>query len=152
MEDNYFTILWWFLPYINMTQLWVHMCLSILNPLPTFLPTLSVCYARAPALSALLLRQKKKKIQEEKRLYVDLKKIQYTSWEHYLSLKLYCITLPSISSHVWLPVIGLCPILSSFKLATVFIANQHSEFTRALMDLDQWSHFPRFLSHCCVCF
>ena len=82
-------------------------------------------------------KTEKKKIQQEKRLYVDLKKIQYTSWEHYLSLKLYCITLPSNSSHVWLSMIGLCPILSSFKLATVFIANQHSEFTRALMDLDQ---------------
>ena len=24
MEDNYFKILWWFLPYINMNQPWVH--------------------------------------------------------------------------------------------------------------------------------
>ena len=97
-------------------------------------------------------KTKNKKIQEEKRLCVDFLKIEYTSWEHHLSLKLYCVTLPWNSSRVWLPVIVLCPILSSFKLATVFIANQCSEFTRALMDLYQWSHFFKFLSHCCVCF
>ena len=26
MELNYFTILWWFLPYIDMNQPWVYMC------------------------------------------------------------------------------------------------------------------------------
>ena len=26
MEANYFTILWWFLPYIHMNQSWVYMC------------------------------------------------------------------------------------------------------------------------------
>ena len=26
MEANYFTILWWFLPYIDMNQQWVYMC------------------------------------------------------------------------------------------------------------------------------
>ena len=26
MEGNYFTILWWFLPYIDMDQPWVYMC------------------------------------------------------------------------------------------------------------------------------
>ena len=26
MEANYFTILWWFLPYIDMNQPWVYMC------------------------------------------------------------------------------------------------------------------------------
>ena len=26
MEANYFTILWWFLPYIHMNQPWVYMC------------------------------------------------------------------------------------------------------------------------------
>ena len=41
---NYFnwrviTILQWFLPYINMSQPWVHTCPPILNPPPTSLPT-----------------------------------------------------------------------------------------------------------------
>ena len=26
MEANYFTILWWFLPYIHMSQSWMYMC------------------------------------------------------------------------------------------------------------------------------
>ena len=34
MEANYFTILWWFLPYTDMNQLWVYMCHHVLNPLP----------------------------------------------------------------------------------------------------------------------
>ena len=34
MEDSYFTIVWWFLPYINMNQPWVHMCLPSWTPLP----------------------------------------------------------------------------------------------------------------------
>lgn len=54
-----------------------------------------------------------------------------------LSLKLYCIVLPSNSVPVLMPMVGLCPSLSSFELATVFTANQCSEFTRALMELDQ---------------
>ena len=38
MEDNYFAILWWFLPYIDMNQPWVHMCPPILNPTSTSVP------------------------------------------------------------------------------------------------------------------
>ena len=35
LENNYFTILWWFLLYIDMNQPWVYMCPPILNtPLP----------------------------------------------------------------------------------------------------------------------
>ena len=29
IEANYFTILWWFLPYIDMNQPWVYMCSSL---------------------------------------------------------------------------------------------------------------------------
>ena len=39
---NYFTIWLWFLPYINMNQSQVHMCLPILNPSPTSIPTPSL--------------------------------------------------------------------------------------------------------------
>ena len=35
LEDNYFTIWWWFLPYINMNWPQVYMCPPILNSLPT---------------------------------------------------------------------------------------------------------------------
>ena len=35
LEDNYLTILWWFLPYIDMSQPRVY---PILNPPPTSLP------------------------------------------------------------------------------------------------------------------
>ena len=45
-EANYFTILWWFFPYIDMNQPWVYKCPPILN-LPPSCPS-------APALSALL--------------------------------------------------------------------------------------------------
>ena len=48
-EANYFTILWWFCPYIDMNQPWVYKCPPILNLPPTSLPVVS-----APALSALL--------------------------------------------------------------------------------------------------
>ena len=56
MEANYFTILWWFLPYINMNQPRVHMCPAVLNPPPASLPTVSIPLGcpRAPALSARL--------------------------------------------------------------------------------------------------
>ena len=30
---NYFIILWWFLPYIDMNQPWLYMCPPVLNPL-----------------------------------------------------------------------------------------------------------------------
>ena len=33
MDASYFTILWWFLTYIEMNQPWVYMCLLILKPL-----------------------------------------------------------------------------------------------------------------------
>ena len=52
LEANYFTILWWFLPYIDMNQPWVYMCLPVLKPLPTPHPILLGCPS-APALSAL---------------------------------------------------------------------------------------------------
>ena len=42
MEADYFTTLWWFLPYISMNQPWVYMCSPILNPAPTSLPTPSL--------------------------------------------------------------------------------------------------------------
>ena len=39
MEANYFTILWWFLPYIHMNQPWMYMCSpswpSLRPPSPT---------------------------------------------------------------------------------------------------------------------
>ena len=52
MGANYFTILWWFLPYINMNQPWVYM-----NPhIPCHFPphTMPLSCPRASALSALL--------------------------------------------------------------------------------------------------
>ena len=54
MEANYFTILWWFLPYIDMNQPWVYMCPPVLNPshLPAH-PILLGCPS-ALVLSALL--------------------------------------------------------------------------------------------------
>ena len=55
LEANYFTILWWVLPYIDMNQPCVYMCSPILKP-PSHLPPHSIPlgYPRAPALSALL--------------------------------------------------------------------------------------------------
>ena len=38
MKANYFTILWWFLLYIDMTQPWVYMCPPILKPPPHLCP------------------------------------------------------------------------------------------------------------------
>ena len=34
LEDNYFTILQWFLPYIDMNQPWIYMCSPSRSPLP----------------------------------------------------------------------------------------------------------------------
>ena len=34
LEANYFTILWWLLPHVDMNQLLVLMCPPVLNPLP----------------------------------------------------------------------------------------------------------------------
>ena len=39
MEDNYFTILWRLLPYINMNQPWVYMYPPVLRPLPLSSPS-----------------------------------------------------------------------------------------------------------------
>ena len=41
-ELNYFTILWWFLPYIDMNQPWVYMCPPSWNSTPTCLPIQSL--------------------------------------------------------------------------------------------------------------
>ena len=38
LEANYFTILWWFLPYIDMNQPWVYLCHPVPNPAPASLP------------------------------------------------------------------------------------------------------------------
>ena len=47
MEANYFTILWWFLPYIHMNQPWVYMCSpsrpSLPPPSPSHLLGSSQC-------------------------------------------------------------------------------------------------------------
>ena len=55
LKANYFTILWWFLPYIDMNQPRVFMCPPVLNPPPITLPILSltvipVHQPRAPCL------------------------------------------------------------------------------------------------------
>ena len=42
LEANYFTIMWWVLPYIDLNQPWVYMCPPILNPSPTSLATPSL--------------------------------------------------------------------------------------------------------------
>ena len=39
MEANYFTILWWVLPYIHMSQPWVYMCSPSWTPLPPLSPS-----------------------------------------------------------------------------------------------------------------
>ena len=55
MEASYFTILWWFLPYIDMNQKQVYMCPPILNPSSFFPPhPIPLFCPRAPTLSALL--------------------------------------------------------------------------------------------------
>ena len=54
MEANYFTILWWFLPYFDMNQPQVYMCPHPESP--SHFPPCSIPLTcpRAPALSALL--------------------------------------------------------------------------------------------------
>ena len=54
LEANYFTILWWFLPYIDISQPWVYMCPPVLNhPLTAPSPSFhSLGYPSAAALSA----------------------------------------------------------------------------------------------------
>ena len=53
MEANYFTILWCFLPYIDMNQPWVYMCSPSWTP--SHLPPHPIpqCHPNAPALSTL---------------------------------------------------------------------------------------------------
>ena len=55
LEANYFTILWCFLPYINMNQPWVYMGTPHPEP-PSHFPTYPIPLGcpRAPALGALL--------------------------------------------------------------------------------------------------
>ena len=55
MEDNYFTMLWRFLPYIDINRPWLHMCSPILN-LPSLFPPhrTPLGYPRAPDLVVLL--------------------------------------------------------------------------------------------------
>ena len=53
MEANYFTILWWFLPYIDMNQSRMYMCAPILNPSSHLPPhPIPLGCANAPTLSA----------------------------------------------------------------------------------------------------
>ena len=53
--NNFFAILWWFLPYIDMNQKQVYMCPPILNPSSFFPPhPIPLFCPRAPTLSALL--------------------------------------------------------------------------------------------------
>ena len=42
LEANYFTVLQWFLSYIDMNQPWIHMCSPSRSPPPTSLPTSSL--------------------------------------------------------------------------------------------------------------
>ena len=48
MEDYYFTILWWFWPYIDMNQPWLHMRPPILNPLPPPSPSYPSGLSQSP--------------------------------------------------------------------------------------------------------
>ena len=54
LEINYFTILWWFLPYIDMNQPQLYICPPSWTPLPLPSPPHPLGYPSAPALSALL--------------------------------------------------------------------------------------------------
>ena len=53
MEANYFTILWWSLPYIDMNQPWVYMCSPSWSPLPSPPHPIPQGHPSAPALSTL---------------------------------------------------------------------------------------------------
>ena len=54
MEANYFIILWWFLPHIDMDQPWMYMWPTILNPSPHLLHHLiPLGCPSAPTFSAL---------------------------------------------------------------------------------------------------
>ena len=56
LEVNHFTILWWYLPYINMNQPWVYMCPASRTPLPPPSPShpIPLGCPSIPALSVLL--------------------------------------------------------------------------------------------------
>ena len=49
MEVNYFTILWWFLPYTDMNQPWVYMCPP--SQIPSHLPSNPIAQGRPSALA-----------------------------------------------------------------------------------------------------
>ena len=54
LEDKYFTILWWFLPYIDMNQLWIYLCSPSGPPLSHLPPhPIPGAHPSAPALSTL---------------------------------------------------------------------------------------------------
>ena len=53
LEDNFFTIWWWFLPYIDMNHPWVHMCPQPEPPSHLFPLPIPLGFPRALALSAL---------------------------------------------------------------------------------------------------
>ena len=53
MAVNYFTILWWFLPYIHMNQPWVYMCSPSWTPSHLTPPPIPQGHPSAPALSTL---------------------------------------------------------------------------------------------------
>ena len=53
MEADYFTILWWFLPCIDMNQPWVYMCSPSWTPVPPPSHPISQGLPSAPALSTL---------------------------------------------------------------------------------------------------
>ena len=55
MDANYFTILWWVLPYTDMNQPWVYMCSLVPSPPPILPPQPNpLGYPWTPALRALL--------------------------------------------------------------------------------------------------
>ena len=53
LEANYFIVLQWFLPYIDMNQPWVYMCPPSCTPLPHPSPSHPSGHPSAPVLSAL---------------------------------------------------------------------------------------------------
>ena len=53
MEVSYFTILWWFLPYIHMNQPWVYMCSP--SDSPSHFPPHPICQGHLSALSLSIL-------------------------------------------------------------------------------------------------
>ena len=100
LEDNYFTILWWLSPYLDMNQPWVYMCPLILNPSPTPLPTLSLwvvwehqlwvpCFMRWSLLTLNKFSTAKYSYRSESRNG----KLKYKDWKEGKFLYLYIIWL-----------------------------------------------------------